>query len=113
MRKVVLAAVAVVALLLVGMPGVVSAPAVHRSPLVREVQRAAQGAAPQQLPNGRFVPVPSAGFEQTVQELLGLPRAQAAPASGVAAPVVQTYGCPNVFKGKGQISIYGIRPVKA
>ena len=58
------------------------------------------GEAPQRLPNGRFIPAPSAGYEQTVHELLGTV-ARPAPATGVAAPDDQTYGCPNVFKAQG------------
>ncbi len=102
MRRVVLAAAAVIALLIVYVPQGVSGPAVHRSPLVLQAQRAAAGRAPQRLPNGRFVPAPSAGFEQTVQELLARSAPAAAPAAGTA-PRISTYGCPFVFKGKGPI----------
>jgi len=104
MRRIGLAVTIVAALLVVQAVQVVSGPAVHRGPLVRQVVRAAQGRAPQQLPNGRFVPMPSAGYEQTVREVLGVSGtgSQATRIPGVfTQPVIQTYGCPNVFSKPG------------
>ena len=104
MRRIGLAVTIVVALLVVQAVQVVSGPAVHRGPLARQVVRAAQGRAPQRLPNGRFVPMPSAGYEQTVREVLGLSGAgsQTTRIPGVfTQPVIQTYGCPNVFAKPG------------
>jgi hypothetical protein len=103
MKRIAFAITIALALLAVQAVQVVSQTAVDRSPLARQVQRVAAGKAPQRLPNGRFVPMPSAGFEQTVRELLGVSSAAAPSAPGFTQPSVGTFGCPFVYKGKGQI----------
>lgn len=101
MRRIALALTVAVALLAVQAVQVVSKPSVHRGPLVRQVVAAAQGKAPQRLPNGRFVPMPSAGYEQTVRELLGMQVGRTTSLPGFTQPTIGDYGCPFVYNAVG------------
>jgi hypothetical protein len=77
-------------------------PKADRGPLATLVIRTARG-HPQLLPNGRPVPMPSTGLEQSMLEAAGLTEAGAAPAAphGYELPVIGTFGCPNVFTRHG------------
>ena len=101
MRKFVLLAAVSAMLIGFNVLQVTSQPATNRSPLVREIRATALGRAPQQLPNGRFVPMPSGGMEHTVRELLGLSNVSARSSGppGFTRPTIETYGCPFVFEG--------------
>jgi len=102
MKKGVLALAVLVGLVAVQAVGVSSGPSTSLSPLVRMIQRAAKGHAPQRLPNGRFIPMASGGLERTALEAAELTPVRAKAESVTpAAPQIGTYGCPNVFKRSG------------
>jgi hypothetical protein len=101
MKKLALGFAILLGLVAVQAVGVMSRPAVDRGPLAKLVVRTAKG-HPQLLPNGRPVPMPSSGREQTILEVAGIiPASARAKASAPAAPEIGTFGCPNVYTRTG------------
>ena len=99
MRRVAFTVLLVVGFVAVQAVASPNGPQAHRSPMIRAILQMDRGIAPTQLPNGRFMPMPSGGLSQTVQELLGTPNGAVEPAG--SPPTIGIYGCSHTFKKKG------------